>query len=287
MIGVGRAYGAITFVNALPTGVGAAAGIDLPVTASVELASSAGPAPLKLSPADDSPLVRAVISASLARWASAGTSVVRAEIRSRIPPSQGLKSSSAVAGAISRAIAVALDAAPSDHDVAVLGADVSQSIGLSATGAFDDGMAALSPGLHLTDNVRRLELRRDAIPPSWGLVLWIPPRHHRPSPTYRARFRELREAGESIVRLARAGDPIAAMTANTQLVESALGLDYGAIRARAKAAGAVAAGVSGMGPTLALITPPECLSETLRTLPRGQGEVVVTRFSRAPEGNPR
>ncbi len=282
MKGTGRATGAITFVNALATGTGSAAGISLAVEATVELESTNGSTTLTVPPDADSPLVRATFEAAVRGWAPGRTWNARLSLRSEVPPARGLKSSSAVSGAVARAVASALHLLATNDEVGRLSADVSQSIGISATGAFDDALATLEPGVHVTDNASRRRLRTDALDPSWQVVLWIPRQSHLPSPVYRERFRTLPDAGRAAEKAALRGDPLGAMTANTELVERVVGYDYTALRAELQRRGALASGVSGLGPALAIVSPPERISGILRGLPPGEGDILVTRFTTGP-----
>ena len=279
MKGVARSSGAITFVNALGTGVGSAAGVSMPVEATVELDATRGSSTVELPLDSDSPLVRATVAAALGAWAPNRSFAAAIRVRSEIPPARGLKSSSAVSGAVARAVAAALRILVTNEEVARLSADVSQSIGLSATGAFDDALATLEPGIHVTDNSARRRIRSDTIDPSWQVVLWIPRQLHLPSPVYREQFHRLREQAAAAERAARRGAALDAMAANTRVVEQAVGYDYGTIREELRSHGALGSGVSGLGPALAIITPPERIGAILRTLPPGEGEVLVTRFT--------
>lgn len=286
MRGVGHASSAITFLNALATGIGSAAGIGLPTTATVELEPVHGPLELAPDRSCDSALVRGVLRASLARWGPGRAFRVRAAVDSEIPIARGLKSSSSVSGAVARAVADALGVYVPSTEVARLSADVSQEIGLSATGAFDDALAALEPGVHVTDNGRRLWLRTDAVDPTWQVVLWIPNEPHLPSPTYREAFQRLRAEAGPAEAAARRGDPLAAMSANSEIVERAVGYSYATMRRQLAEAGALASSVSGMGPALAAVVTDESVSSTLRALPPGAGDVIVTRFTSRPAGSP-
>ncbi|MHB8352771.1 MAG: hypothetical protein ACYDFT_08835, partial [Thermoplasmata archaeon] len=86
------------------------------------------------------------------------------------------------------------------------------------------------------------------------VLLWIPPGLHEPSPTLVGRFAGSLEAGRAAIGKALAGAYAAAMEINTREVEGALGYPYEHLRRRLRSAGATAAGVSGMGPTLAVLT---------------------------------
>ncbi|MCI4339885.1 MAG: shikimate kinase [Thermoplasmata archaeon] len=282
MKGTGRATGAITFVNALATGTGSAAGVTLAVEALVELEPTSGPTSLTVAPDSDSPLVRATFETAIRGWSPGRTWNARLRLRSEVPPARGLKSSSAVSGAVARAVASALHILVTNEEVGRLSADVSQSIGISATGAFDDALATLEPGVHVTGNARRRRLRTDSLDPSWQVVLWIPRQSHLPSPVYRERFHAIPDAGRDAEKAALRGDPLAAMTANTELVEKVVGYDYSGLRSELQRRGALASGVSGLGPALAVVTPPERISGILRGIPPGEGDILVTRFATGP-----
>jgi shikimate kinase len=282
MKGTGRATGAITFVNALATGVGSAAGISLAVEAALELEPTSGPNSLQVASESDSPLVRSTFDTAVAQWSPGRTWHAKLRLRSEVPAARGLKSSSAVSGAVARAVAASLHILVTNEEVGRLSADVSQSIGLSATGAFDDALATLEPGVHVTDNPTRRRLRTDSIDPSWQVVLWIPHHAHLPSPVYRERFRVEPDAGRTAEEAALRGDPLAAMRANTELVERVVGYPYGPLRNDLLRRGALGAGVSGLGPALAIVAPPERISSVLRTLPPGEGDILVTRFTTGP-----
>ena len=278
MRGTATAHGAITFVNALATGIGAAAGVDLPVRATVEV-TPATSGTRSYSAGAATPLVERSIESALDRYAGRGSWSVRTTIESSLPPARGLKSSSAVSSAVLRAVASATGADPTPEEVARFSADVSQRIGLSATGAYDDALAGLVPGIHVTENGARRELVRFPSPGNSEVVLWVPRRVHPPSVGLLARFRARRPEGEAAVRAVREGRWEEAMSANSRLVESLMGYDYAPLRGALAAAGARAVGVSGMGPTVAAICDSPALGAVLSALPRGTGDVIVTRFT--------
>lgn len=288
MIGHGRGTGGITFLNALFTGTGSAAGIDLDATATVELSPASGPPVVNAEPGSDTELVRATVVASLQRWAPAEAYSVRVRIDSRIPVAKGLKSSSGVGVAVARATSDALRRPVASEVAARLVADVGQRIGLSATGAFDDCLAAAEPGVHVTDNRRRQSVRSDPVDAQWSVVLAIPPGVHRPSAEYREAFQRDPASAAAAEDAARRGDFRAAMRRNSDLVERAMGYDYGPVRRRLDDAGAIASGVSGMGPALAVVVPPSAEAEARTILATLTDEVRTARFATAatPRGGP-
>ena len=194
-------------------------------------------------------------------------------IDSQVPRGKGLKSSSAVGGAVLRAVASALRQSRSPEELARLAADVAQEIGLSATGAYDDCLAALRGGLVLTDNSKRTVLRSPPFTPGLGVVLWVPSKTHVPSVSFRERFQAEAGAGRAAVESARAGHWAEAMTLNTELVERIMGYDYRALRSELMAHGAAMCGVSGMGPALAALASEEHVDGVASRLPADRGEI--------------
>ncbi len=285
MNGTGTASGAMTFLNALFTGIGSAAGLDLTASATVELRPAANRS-FTVDAASDTPLVRAILGAALDLWAPGELFEVRTSVRSQIPAARGLKSSSAVSGAIAFAVASALGRPTSPEEVARLSAAVSRAIGLSATGAFDDALAGVMPGIHVTDNVGRRGLRVDPVDPDWRVVLLVPELAHRPSPEYVEQFRALAAEARPAEAAALEGRPLVAMAMNTQLVERALGLDLTALHRRLREAGALASGVSGLGPAVAAIAPSGHAAAVRAAFAPEEGEVVEVGFTQpAPRGS--
>ncbi|MGD0250668.1 MAG: shikimate kinase [Thermoplasmata archaeon] len=269
MHGIGRASAAITIVNALPTGVGCAVGIGLYATAEVHVRPTRKlHRPTLEIPAETrTPLVEEALRSGLARYFPSLPSDATLALHSEIPVARGLKSSSAVACAVLSAVAQAADAAASPIEIARLSADVAQETGVSATGALDDALAGLSPGFVLTDNHRRTLLREGPVDSGWEVALFVPPTSHRPSPEWSAAFRARFDEGAVAVAAAREGDWWAAMHRNTELVESVMGYPYAALRQKLRDEGALAVGVSGLGPTLAAVAPRDRIEGILDALP--------------------
>jgi shikimate kinase len=278
--GVGTANAAITFVNGLTTGTGAAAAIGLTVRATVDLerVPVGSSRPPTIPSSSDSRLARATLSDALRRFGGEVEVDARLEIASEIPPSRGLKSSSAVGVAIARSVANAFGQDPAPEVLARASADVSQAIGLSATGAFDDALASAAGGVVVTDNGTRTVLRRGAIDREWTVVLWSPPGTHEPSPEWAERFRAERDLGGTAVAAAERGDWLEAMSANTELVERVVGYDYRSTRKVLGELGALASGVSGLGPTLASVVPRPRVRDLVRRHPAGTMEVTSAEF---------
>ncbi len=289
MRGVGEATGAITIVNALPTGVGAAVGIELRARAEVELhpAGSRGRWDVRLPPDARTPLVIASLDTALNRFAPGSAGTASASVRSEIPPARGLKSSSAVSSAVILAVAAATDASPPPLEVARLSASSAKASGVSATGALDDALAGLSGGVVVTDNRTGTLLASYDLPGGLAVALLVPRATHRPSPEWSAAFARFGDRGRSAAGAAQGGDWATAMRLNSEIVEQVVGYEYREVRAELERRGAVAASVSGMGPALAAIAPEARLTGVLDAMPTRVGEprsVLLSRNGAAPNG---
>ena len=284
MRGVGQATAAITIVNALPTGTGAAAGILLPAHAELVLE---GPRPEStgrlqiLPPGSDTSVVRAAYAAAMRQLAPNEPRHGTLTIRSEIPAAVGLKSSSAVASAVALAVANATNSALTGFGAAAISAEAGREAGVSATGAYDDALAGTVGGAVVTDNLHDRLLGRRSIEPGLEVALWIPPGTHPPSPEAKARFAAVGDRARAPVDAALAGDLWGALDLNSEIVEEVLGYAYGELRGRLRELGAVASGASGLGPAFAAVAPHARIGPIASELARRPGRSLVIPF--APE----
>jgi len=282
--GLSRTSAALTIVNALPTGVGCALGIGRFVTASVEV-ERGRPFTLDCTPPESvTPVVRASVEAALERFGRGESGRTELRLRSDLPIGKGLKSSSAVSTAAIRAVARALGEDPLPLVVARIAAEAGRSTGVSATGALDDALASLRPGFVVTDNRTDSLIGEGQPDREWSAVVYLPPGRHPPAPGLRARFEAAAAEGREAATEALAGRFLEAMRLNTRVVERVLGYDYSALRERLARAGAVASGVSGLGPAVAALVPFERQDAVLSCLPSDPGErfAVPLTWEEAP-----
>jgi len=284
MRGVGQATAAVTIVNALPTGTGAAAGILLPAHAELLLeAPAAGPGegPRVVPPESDTPVVRASYVAAMRRLAPHEGRHGVLTIRSEIPVAVGLKSSSAVASAVALAVARATGTELTGFGAAAISAEAGRAAGVSATGAFDDALAGAVGGAVVTDNVHDRLLLRRAIDPGLEVALWVPPGTHPPARDVRERFAAVGDRARGPVDAALAGDLWTALELNSEIVEQVLGYPYRELRLRLRTLGAVASGATGLGPAFAAVAPRAHIGPISAELARRPGRSFVVPF--APE----
>lgn len=289
MRGVGSARAAISIVNALPLGIGAAVGIDWPARATAVLdPDRSTEVRMTVEPrASGTPLVHASARAALRRFVPAASGRFRLVVRSSIPAARGLKSSSAVSASVALAAARAGGREPELEDVARVAAEVGRASRVSATGAFDDAVAGLLAGGVVTDNRRDARLRRLDVDRDLRVALWIPDRAHPRSPTVRRRFGRDPALARRAVDAALDGDWVRAMEANSALVEKAMGYRYARVHDAVQEAGAVVGGVSGLGPAFAALAPSGRVARVLRALPREGRRRSLRLFLEVPGGRGR
>lgn len=248
--GRGAAHGAVTVVNATATGVGCALAVEGGATATWTRSRDKS---ITLRPPGDDSLLQAVAAEMADRLHGRGALV---EVACASPPSRGLKTSSSVAAALVRAAAGSDGRVLGDPEVEALAVAASRRAGVTLTGAFDDQVATVRGGCHVTDNARLLVLATLDVGP-WAVAIWVP---EAAIPKSRLRGLDVSAAAEgarSAAGLAREGDIPAAMTANGRAyhaVYAAAGLPVDDRPAKvALGHGALGAGLSGTGPAVAAL----------------------------------
>ncbi len=286
MHGVGRASAAITIVNALPTGIGCAIGIDLEAIAEATILPALDDPGAPTEPRTDgpSPLVAEAVREALRQFTKDVDSPCEVTVRSAIPIARGLKSSSAVASAVVLAVAQAAGSTPAARQVARLSAEVSRRSGVSATGAYDDALAGLSTGFVVTDNGRDALMRHRPADPRWEVALLVPPGTHPASPGLQDAFRAYAKESRRALDAALADRWWDAMHRNSEIVERVMGYSYASLRTRLATAGAVGSGVSGLGPAYAAVAPTERIPRILELLAKEEGTVLRAGLRRTRSG---
>ena len=159
MKGNGQAlsHGAISILNAFPTGKGGALGVDLWTRAKVTLREGPGQISgfISSDPEESNKLAVTVVQKVLERYGYERKLQGEVITSSNIPAAVGLKSSSAAANAVALATVSALDEEPADDTLVAIGVEASIESGVSLTGAYDDSFASYHGGAVLTDNDHR------------------------------------------------------------------------------------------------------------------------------------
>ncbi len=269
-------HGAISIVNAIATGNGSSLGISLRVNAEVELARGHGVR--FLTGKNDDRLVNNIIRNTLPKE-MIESNLITIKVKSEIPIGFGLKSSSAVSNAVALACSeLAKEEEEEVDDYAVLDAAVRASLDakVSITGAYDDATACYFGGFTVTDNYSRRLIRREEAPENLYAIIFLPRNAPRRGDVHR--LSNLSDLFTDAFRLAEAGEYWKAMKLNGVLASAALGSTYLPVMAAIER-GALAAGVSGNGPSIAAVAYEDEVEDIKSALSKFEGTIIMSRIN--------
>lgn len=275
MSGEAVAHGAVTIVNALATGKGAAFGIDLWTKAKVDLTGDAMIEVRILNDEEEKTLLAEKCVRTVFNHFGVRELGARVKTESNIPIARGLKSSSVAANAIVLATLAALEKDLKPDKVLNLAVDASLEAKVSVTGAFDDAAASLYGNVIVTDNSRRKVLRTFPID-EYCVLLLVPPEKAYTAEVDLTKIRTIAKQVETAHNLAFEGNYWNAMTLNGLIYSHVLRLSTDVIIDSLEA-GALAAGISGKGPAYAFVVQEQFKNAVLDILKQYKGEVIVSK----------
>jgi shikimate kinase len=280
MDGEAVAHGAVTIVNALATGKGAAFGVDLWTRAKVDLTDDPMIEARILNDEEERTLLaEKCVRAVLNRFGVRGVGA-RVETESNIPIARGLKSSSVAGNAIVLATLAALQKRLEPSEILNLVVDASLEAKVSVTGAFDDAAASLYGNVVVTDNLRRKLLRTFPIEDHCVLLL-VPPEKAYTADVDLRRMKTIAKQVETAHNEALAGNYWNAMTLNGLIYSHVLKLSTDII-IESLQAGALAAGISGKGPAYAFVVQEQIENQVLDVLEKYEGQVIASKTRSRP-----
>jgi shikimate kinase len=197
------------------------------------------------------------------------------KLRSEIPIGFGLKSSSAVSNAV--ALACSRLTGEDVDDYAVLDAAVRASLdaNVTITGAYDDATACYFGGFVVTDNYARKVLKREEAPDNLHAVIFLPRNTPRGDVH---KLNDLSDLFTDAFRLAEGGEYWKAMKLNGVLASAALGTSYRPALAAVEQ-GALAAGISGNGPSIAAVAYDDEVEDIKGAFSKFNGRVLVSKVN--------
>lgn len=277
-----RSPGSATVINAISTGCGSAFGIKLYVTAEVELKPSGSGIICKSDRDVDTTLMEICVQNVLEKFQVENG--VKVKTQSNLPVASGLSSSSATSNAIVLALTRALmneyeikatDIGLDDVGILNLAIDSSLQAGVTITGAFDDASASYWGGLTLTNNMERRIIRRE----NWegqNILIYMPNKRSPTAEANVARMKLLAPWVKLAFKEALKGNVYHALTLNGLLYCAALHFNPD-IALDALEAGAVAAGLSGTGPSFVAVADAKSSSLVEEAWKSHPGKVISTQ----------
>lgn len=273
-------HGAISIMNAMATGKGAALGISLWTKARVTITDQAGSfkGHNLTEPAEDVRLIEVTARKIFQRFRVHRRFGALVETQSTIPAAVGLKSSSAVSNAVALASLKALDIKTSALETINLGVDASIEAKVTLTGAFDDACACYFGGLVVANNVQRQILKCYRPKAHFSVVIHVPESKSYTRDIDPNDFEAIRPLIPAVEREVLNGNYWLALTLNGLLYSAALDCDTSPARA-ALEAGAIAAGLSGKGPAIAAIVSSSRVEKVLDSWVSYPGKIIETSLN--------
>jgi len=254
VLGLGTSNGGCSLLHAAGLGYGASLALDLPVK--VRLLDKQPKREL-LDPDD-------LLGNVMNTWSNAGYPVPEGDlfwsVNSKIPPRQGLKSSSAVSVAAIKALCEANEIQLDNAQIVDLAAAAQLAAGVSITGSYDDSWAALEGGWKLVDvnaEDARTGLLLESPGPStddWNVIIVC--RGDREIKPELENFAFHQQAFAQALNALQEGNDLVALTWNGRGVVGALNDPTGRKMTNdAFVNGARAAGISGSGSAIVIFVP--------------------------------
>lgn len=256
VLGEGRAHGACSLLHAAAFGYGASLGLNLPIAVRVLDKSK------KKDTKDEDDLLQHVLDV----WIEEGhllpvkdRSDIHWSVASKIPMSQGLKSSSALCVAAFRALANSTSISMSDEKIVELTVKAHLASGISLTGSVDDAWACSTTGWKLVDSQAEIKdgilmEYSDLDPREWSILLVLRgPRKNRPSIED---FQLAAQPFEQALAALQSNNPWVSLTWNGRGIAAVLKDVEGRKMANeAFVNGARASGISGSGTAIVIVVP--------------------------------
>jgi len=264
-------HGAVSIVNAIATGKGATLGISLQVEAVIEATAGTGIFYENKESSLSARLIRSVIEKAVPKNDLQNYKLT-ISLKSEIPSGYGLKSSSAISSIVSLACAKLFKPQINDLEVLRHGVEASIESRVSVTGAFDDACACYFGGFVVTDNYNQKIVKSEKASEDLSAVIFIPRSRKR------GNIRKLKVLDGVFAQawtLASNSDYWNAMLLNGLATSTILHSDP-RILANAVEAGALAASVSGNGPSVAAIAKKENVSSVRRAFSSLNGTTIVS-----------
>lgn len=265
-------HGAATFVSGIGWQPGVTLGVALETTARLRRGDEGISVRSAGDEEVDSSLVR--VCMDYAKGIGLLDGSVAVEVRSQIPPSRGMKSSSSVSLAVLGAAFRLAGRDFNDSALLRLSAELSVRAGVSITGAYDDAAACHLGGVIYASNGGMRIIRRTPVKAGYIVLFCIPARRITKSSLPVEQFSKHSREMRANYRAAFEGRLRDASMSNTALLCGLLDIDP-APSAEALAAGAVISGLTGTGPAFFAVCTPLARDDVASAF-KPHGSVLAT-----------
>ena len=268
-------HGAVSIVSAIANKKGATLGIELKVEVTIETSEGKGIVIQSENRSLSSRLINKTIEKIVSKKDLEKNKIL-ITLTSEIPTGYGLKSSSAISSAIALACAKIFKPKLTDKQILVAGVDASIESKVSITGAYDDACSCYYGGFNVTDNGKRKRIHFERIPSNLIAIIFIPKNRKRGN---LKRLKILSPIFNNAWELAKEKKYWESMTINGLATSAILNSDPKIIVDLIEN-GALAASVSGNGPSIAAIVKKENVSNIKKVFEALDGNIIVSKVNR-------
>ena len=267
-------HGAVSIVSAIANKKGATLGIELKVEVTIETSEGKGIVIQSENRSLSSRLINKTIEKIVSKKDLEKNKIL-ITLTSEIPTGYGLKSSSAISSAIALACAKIFKPKLTDKQILVAGVDASIESKVSITGAYDDACSCYYGGFNVTDNGKRKRIHFERIPSNLIAVIFIPKNRKRGN---LKKLKILSSIFNNAWELAKEKKYWESMTINGLATSAILNSDPKIIVDLIEK-GALAASVSGNGPSIAAIVKKENVSNIKKVFEALEGNIIVSKVN--------
>jgi len=267
-------HGAVSIVSAIANKKGATLGIELKVEVTIETSEGKGIEIQSENKSLSSRLINKTIEKIVSKKDLEKNKIL-VTINSEIPTGYGLKSSSAISSAIALACAKIFKPKLTDKQILVAGVDASIESKVSITGAYDDACSCYYGGFNVTDNGKRKREHFERIPSNLIVIIFIPKNRKRGN---LKKLKILSSIFNNSWELAKEKKYWESMTINGLATSAILNSDPKIIVDLIEK-GALAASVSGNGPSIAAIVKKDNVSNVKKVFAELEGNIIVSKVN--------
>lgn len=270
-------HGAISIVNAIATGQGSALGISLETCAEVTLTSD-NLVEVIINNDKSENIGLAQECFKLVKMKTSESCGAKITVNSDIPIGRGLKSSSAAATAIILSCLKAFEIVMTEKEILDLSVQASKNSGVTITGALDDAAACFLGGLVVTNNSSNELLSHVIIDDDYSILIHVPDHKSYTKDVNYSGSDEFIHSLDTLISMTLEGNYLSAMSLNGMIYSRILKQsNESAILALKN--NALAAGLSGTGPSVGVICLSENKSSILDSWKNLDGDIITAKIN--------